>query len=108
MISILFKKKNNELVSFFINGHSGYAEFNHDIICSAVSALSISIANGIIEIQKIEADVSMKDGFLSLSVDSKDHQDIKNCQVLLQTMLLGVKSIEKQYSDYIKVLVEEV
>ena len=35
-------------------------------------------------------------------------EDIERCQVLLETMILGLKSIEITYGEYIKVEIEEV
>lgn len=108
MIDICFKKDSGKLLGFNIEGHAGYGEEGEDIVCSAVSAISYTIVNGITEVLKISVEHIIKDGFLQLNLSSNSLEDIENCQVLLETMLLGFKSMEISYSDYIKVQVEEV
>ncbi|MFD3157623.1 ribosomal-processing cysteine protease Prp [Haloimpatiens sp. FM7330] len=108
MTNVLFKKKQGKIVSFNINGHSGFDEYNRDIVCSGISVLSQTTLIGILEVLKIDVDYSIKDGFLSLSIEQNSCSEIHKCQVLLKTMLLGLKSMELSYGDYISVNVEEV
>ncbi|MCY6371861.1 ribosomal-processing cysteine protease Prp [Clostridium ganghwense] len=108
MTNIIFKKKDENLISFKIDGHSGFDEYNKDIVCSAISAVSQTTLIGILEVLKISMDYCIEDGFLSLSLEESPVEDIEKCQVLLQAMLLGLKSMELSYGDYINVKVEEV
>ena len=108
MIIACFLKKDNKIVTFNIEGHSNYAEAGSDIVCSAVSAISITTINGITDVLKIKPRQFMEDGYLNLSLQGNLPDEIERCQVLLETMLLGFKSLEKNYGDYIKVIVEEV
>jgi uncharacterized protein YsxB (DUF464 family) len=108
MINVIFKKKDNYLVSFNINGHAEYDYEGYDIVCSAISALCITFANGITEVAKVNAKISEHDGYVDLNLDNQTREQIKKCQVLMETMLLGIKCIEDSYGDYIKLEVEEV
>lgn len=108
MINVIFKKKDNYLVSFNINGHAEYDYEGYDIVCSAISALCITFANGITEVVKVNAKISEHDGYVDLNLDNQTREQIKTCQVLMETMLLGIKCIEDSYGDYIKLEVEEV
>ncbi|KEH87487.1 ribosomal-processing cysteine protease Prp [Clostridium novyi] len=108
MIEAIFKKKNENIVSFKMEGHAGFDEYNKDIVCSAVSAISQTTLIGILEVLNIHAEYRIVDGFLSLSIEEKTMEDIKSCQVLLHTMLLGLRSMEQGYRDYINVREEEV
>lgn len=110
MINVIVSKKLGNIVSFTLDGHADYAsaDEDRDMVCSAVSAISLTIANGILEILKIDANCNIKDGFLNLNIEDKSKQDIEKCQVLLQTMLLGLRNIEINFGDYIKVKEEEV
>lgn len=108
MTKVTFRKKGKELVSFKINGHTGYDDIDKDIVCSAISALSCGIGDGIIEILKISPECHMKDGFLSMSFEKVPVKELESAQPLLSTLLLGLKNIELKYNDYIKVKVEEV
>ena len=108
MINARFSKKCGKIVSVELSGHAEASDDGYDMVCSAVSAVSITIANGITEILNIKPSIGIQDGFLSLDLIKLTNKEIDSCQVLLETMLLGLKNIEINYSDYIKVVLEEV
>ena len=108
MIKVNFEKSLGKLVSFQVSGHAGFDEYNRDIVCSAVSVLTYAIINGITEVVKISADYEVRDGFSTLSLNKQSLEDIEKCQVLMETMLLGIKSMEIQYGKYITLKMEEV
>ena len=108
MVIAIFKKNSNKIVSVNLSGHAESVEEGYDMVCSAVSAVSLTIANGITEVLHIKPAISLEDGFLSMDFNRLSLQEIDNCQILLETMLIGIKSIETNYSDYISVEVEEV
>lgn len=109
MTNVTFEKHNEKLISFKIIGHAGYDEFNKDIVCSGISAISQTIVNGIIEVAKVKADYEIdEDGFLSLTLKNLNDSDIEKCQILMETMLIGLKSMEINYGEYINVKIEEV
>lgn len=111
MIFVEFVRRQDNLVSFDIKGHANYSDDfggDRDMLCSAVSAVSLTIVNGISEIKKVKAPCEVHDGFLSMDISSLNEEDIFKCQDLLETMLLGLKSMEQNYGKYINVKVEEV
>lgn len=108
MISIIFQRKDKKIVSFNISGHAESVDEGYDLVCCAVSAISITIANGITEILNIDAPTKVEDGFLSLCLEDVPKAKVEECQVLLETMLLGLKNVEYSYGDYINIIVEEV
>jgi hypothetical protein len=57
---------------------------------------------------KLDLDYSIDDGLLSFSLESMKKEDILKCQVLVETMLLALKSMEINFSKYISVKVKEV
>lgn len=108
MITSKFYIKNHEIIGFHVSGHAGYAEHGSDIICSAVSVLSMSIANGITEVLKIQPEIDIdEDGMLKLSLRKNSEEEISRSEVLLRTMLINMQDLEKNYTDYIKVLIDE-
>jgi uncharacterized protein YsxB (DUF464 family) len=109
MINIVFKKKDNLFISFEINGHAGYSKSGTDIVCSAVSALAYTFANGITDVVKVNACIDVfEDGFLNLDISHLDKENIEKCQVLLETMFIGLKSMNVMYGKYISIKLEEV
>jgi len=91
-------------------GHAAPRELDLDVdlTCASISAISQTTIIGIEEVLKIKAIYKIKDGFISLTLDNQSNEDVDRCQVLLETMLLGLRSIEFTYGDYIKVELEEV
>ena len=108
MIKVKFKKDCGKLVSFQVNGHSGFDEYNRDIVCSAVSAVTYAIINGITDVININAEFEVKDGYSRLSLENQTPEDIDKCQVLMETMLLAIKSMEIEYGKYVNLNMEEV
>lgn len=113
MTNVLFKKRNDRIISYTASGHTEYAEEGYDIICSAVSAMSYTILNGITDVLHIELiqneDFFIEEdtGYLSINLENRSVEDIDKCQVLLETLFVGFKSM-KSYEKYINVIVEEV
>lgn len=108
MIKALFEKNNDSIVSINLSGHAESADEGYDMVCSAVSAISLTIANGITDVVKVNPNLSLEDGFLSMDFKNLSQEDIEKSQVLMQTLLIGLKSIEISYGDYITIVVEEV
>jgi uncharacterized protein YsxB (DUF464 family) len=108
MITAIFTKNGNNIVSVNLSGHADYVDEGYDMVCSAVSAVSLTIANGITEVLHIKPSIALEDGFLSMDFKSLSLEDIDKCQILLETMLIGMNSIETNYGDYIRVEIEEV
>lgn len=108
MIKVLFKKKLSNIISVKISDHADSVDEGYDMVCSAVSAVSLTIANGITEVVKVNPQLSLEDGFLSMDFSNLSYECMEKCQVLLETLLIGLKSIEISYGDYINIEIEEV
>ena len=63
MIKIdLFKNEKNLMVAYEVNGHADYAEEGKDIVCAAVSVLTLAAINGLEEHLKRELFYECSDG----------------------------------------------
>jgi uncharacterized protein YsxB (DUF464 family) len=110
MVKVEFVRRTGKIVSFKIKGHAMPKKklVHIDLICAAISVISQTTVIGIEEVLKIKAKYVIEDGFLNLNLEDQTLEDIERCQVLLETMILGLKSIEINYRNYIKVETEEV
>lgn len=112
MIDIKFIRKNDNLVSFKVSGHAEYYEGDvtvyDDVVCGVVSSLAQVTILGVTEVLKIDAPYVAAEGDIQLDVSQLSSEEIDKCSVLLETMLLGLKNLEEDYGEYIKVSVEEV
>ena len=101
----LFINKAGTLCGFCIKGHSGFAESGSDIICASVSSSAYMAANTITEILKADADIQVRDGYLSLNLSDKD---MARCQDILSGFKLHLCSLEEQYPKFLTVYYLEV
>ncbi len=110
MIEVRFLRKSGNLVGFTYDGHAEYDEYGKDIVCAAVTAQCMMAYNGLDEVMKIrnKIDIDQDGGYLSVSIDSASPNEKKEAQILMETLLLGIRAIELQYGNYIKLIEEEV
>ncbi|MGH4051026.1 MAG: ribosomal-processing cysteine protease Prp [Clostridium sp.] len=110
MVKVKFVRRSGKIISFKIKGHALPKEkqLDIDLICCAISTISQTTVIGIEEVLKIKVKYVIDDGFLNLNLEDQILEDIERCQVLLETMILGLKSLEITYGKYIKVEIEEV
>ena len=109
MIEVRFLRKSGNLVAFTYNGHADFDDYGKDIVCAAVTAQCMMVYNGLDEVMKIKNKIDMDNegGYLSVSIDSSSLKEKKDAQVLMETLLLGIKAIEMQYGKIIKLIEEE-
>lgn len=106
MIKAIIYTKNNGLVGFEISGHAGFANAGEDIVCAAVSILATTTVNSL-EAQLNQPPnykVEEKTGYLKCCLPyDLTGDDYNRAQVILKTLEIGLKSIEQEYKDYIKI-----
>lgn len=109
MIRIVVRQNSQErLWSFSLEGHAMYSERGKDIVCAGVSVLVQSIFNGLTEVLGYHLDYKMKDGFFSFDIPDKYAEEDERVKVLLDTLLLNLRDLEKTYNRHIKLIIEEV
>ncbi len=102
-------RQGGELVGFEANGHAGFSRGDGDIVCSAVSALTQTIALGLTDRLLLPVGLSIEDGnmYCILGRDCTPEQ-CEKAQVLLDTLLLGLQSMEAAYGEYLSITEREV
>ena len=71
MIKFTFFKRDGIYYGFEEKGHAGYAESGDDIVCSAVSAMTMLIINTIEVAYASDVDYTVNEGATRISVRSK-------------------------------------
>lgn len=102
----IFKNKNGIITGFILSGHADYAEHGSDIICSAVSVLTINTINSIDRLTKDKFDLKQdeKKGLINMQIIGVPSNDTS---LLLNSLALGLQAIEDEYSKkYIKINVK--
>ena len=105
MINAIFTVKGGYVLGYEIRGHSDFSEQGSDIVCSAVSSAAYMTANTITEVQHLNAEITVNDGFMKLNLSQ---QDAKTAEVILNGFLLHLNALKEEYKEFIKVKISEV
>ena len=104
----IYKNVKNECVGFKALGHAGYAEEGEDIVCAAISILTINTMNAIETFTDADVSLEMDEeiGFIEYRIEELT----KETSLLLDTMVLGLQTMadDENYAEYIDLLFEEV
>jgi len=103
-----FKNSNKEITGFYSAGHAGYAESGYDIVCAAISVLTINTINSVEQFteDKFDLSVNEEEGIVifKLLSDSISSQT----SILLKSYELGINSIAKENPNYLSISIKEV
>ena len=104
----IIKTRNGEYKGFNCIGHSGYAEAGEDIVCAAISVLVINTINSLDQLagEKFKLVTNEEDGLIDCRFDNTIND---RSRLLLESMILGLQEIKKQYGKtFIDLTFEEV
>ena len=104
----IYKNDLNECVGFKVYEHAGFDEAGSDIVCSAISILTINTMNAIEQFTDVDftQDVDEEECMIQFKID----KPTKETTLLLETMCLGLSSMveDENYAEYIDLKFEEV
>ena len=101
--AVIYKNSEEDILGFRISGHAGYDRYGRDIICAAVSALSINTINSIEKFTTDRFAVEQSDGDLKFKLVTDKAPET---QLLLKSFILGLESIRDTYGDrYIRIII---
>ena len=98
MISVIISRQGTDIKQIDLSGHAGFADEGEDIVCSAVSILVINTFNSIERFtdDDFRLDAAGDGGDMSMVFFEKLSD---RSQLLLDSMILGLDEIQKQYGD---------
>ena len=110
MTTIIIFKSKNSYKGFTCTGHAEFDSSGKDIVCASISVLVINTLNAIEKFASEKADVRAEDGVIECHFPNEINDKTK---LLMDTMLLGLKDIEKNYGkkkkkSYFELIIEEV
>ena len=100
--------KNGQTAGFCCEGHAMFAQEGQDIICSAVSVLTINTVNSIESLTEdaFSAEQAEDGGYLRMELSQAPSGE---AQLLLKSLLLGIQSIQEAYGEeFLSVSSEEL
>ncbi|MGC5327953.1 ribosomal-processing cysteine protease Prp [Brevibacillus sp. SYSU BS000544] len=107
MIKVSVTRSKQGVEEITISGHARAAEHGKDIVCAAVSGISLGLLNSVVHLLGFKPDVSQagkEGGFLRWSLHQLDDQSLHEKQQLLaESMIISLVAIEQQYGKFITV-----
>ncbi|WP_294578573.1 ribosomal-processing cysteine protease Prp [uncultured Thomasclavelia sp.] len=107
MIKVEIKQNQDYLIALKISGHAESGEYGHDLVCAGVSASAVGILNMLAEMGFLKRQLGtleMDNGYVNIVVKQYDH----DCQVVLETLVVILKTMVASYGQYIKISIVEV
>ena len=104
----IIKTRNGGYKGFNCIGHSGYADAGEDIVCAAISVLVINTINSLDQLagEKFKLVTNEEEGLIDCRFEKNINEKSK---LLLDSMVLGLEEIKKQYGKtFIDLTFEEV
>ena len=97
-VDIEYSCEGKYLESIDISGHANSAPYPHDLVCAAVSAISVGALNALENDENY--DVLVEDGhvYLKANKNLSAHDEI-----VLETLIIQLKTIELSYKNTIKI-----
>ncbi|NRG43842.1 ribosomal-processing cysteine protease Prp [Bacillus sp. CRN 9] len=106
MIQITINRNSSGFIqSFKISGHAFFANRGKDIVCAGVSAISVGAINAVHELTGITPDIEHDEsGLLSCTIPDGLSDEVNGkIQLLLEGMIVSLKTIEETYGQNIKI-----
>lgn len=107
MIKVSVKQKNNQIISLKITGHANSAKYGKDLVCAGVSTAGVGAMNMLVKKGFLDNNlgtIEVDEGYIYVVVN----QDDDVCQVVLETLLVTLETMEEDYEKFIKISKVEV
>ena len=93
----IYKNKSGEYLKFTCDGHAGYADYGKDIVCAAISILVINTVNSFEEITKepVQVEADEEAGRIACTFLRQPLKETSTA--LMDSLVLGLTHIERQY-----------
>lgn len=108
MIKVSVSYQDSRILNLSITGHAMSAKHGQDLVCASVSSIATGALNALDQIASEACDLTLvkgEDALIEVKVLKNENHDV---QVILQTVLLQLETIENQYSKYIHISKQEV
>ncbi|MBP3736633.1 MAG: ribosomal-processing cysteine protease Prp [Lachnospiraceae bacterium] len=108
MTDVQVTRKDGAYRSVYVRGHAGFAEEGEDIVCAAISALTINTVNCLEEIVREEMTTESSEDGAVIGIRFPKVPG-KEATLLIDCLLYGLRSIREQYGkSYLNLEIKEV
>ncbi|HBR31166.1 MAG: ribosomal-processing cysteine protease Prp [Eubacteriales bacterium] len=106
MTKAVFWIENGEYIGFEISGHTGNNIIGKDIVCAAISAMTMLTVNTICDVYKQRANTSIDDSRASVSFKLKSRN--KGSLGLIRGFYNELAALKEDYPENIDIRAEEI
>ena len=107
MIKVTIKSQNHSIKEIQVLGHADSNEYGKDLVCAGVTTCCVGIANSLDQYHFLDqhmGTIDLKEGFFEIKVNHCDEK----IQVVLETLVTILETIEESQSQYMKITKMEV
>ncbi len=99
MICSEFVIRDNKVLAFSVEGHSGLAESGNDILCASVSAMAMLVINTLTEVFSAELALEIDEAkpLISCKLQSVSKDSEKGAEGILYGFYLQLKDLAEVY-----------
>lgn len=104
MITVTVKRQTGQrtVQEVSISGHAHYDDYGKDIVCAAVSSVSINIINAAEALLNIPLETEERDGTILCRVpELREAKKNEHVQLLMETLVYSLKSIAEEYPSFV-------
>lgn len=88
--------------SFTMSGHADFDEYGKDLVCAGASAVVFGAVNSVINMTECEPEINMNEDEGLFHFET-DNPDVDKLQIILESMIISLKTIEDEYGEYINI-----
>lgn len=99
MIKVEIEKIKGKVKKVTISGHAKFSKLGEDIVCAGVSAISFGILNTLNKVDPDNVEIKVDDNEILI----KTLKNTKEIDLVLETLIIQLKTVEIEYSKYIKI-----
>lgn len=105
MIHVIVVRKENLIFSIELSGHAESGPYGYDLVCAAVSGVSMGMINAVMKLTEMDLNIEQggEGGYLKVTFPTlQPNNELEKAQLLLEGMLVSLKSIELDYGEFIQ------
>lgn len=106
MVTVILEKDfTGNIREIEVSGHANQGKYGQDIVCSAISVLTISTLNGLTDVAKAKVDYKVEEGYTKIvMLEALDEKS----DAILKTYELGIEALLEDYGKYLQLVKKEV
>lgn len=108
MITAILFREREHLTGCRLEGHSGWADEGHDIVCAAVSILGCTCVNALESVCGIIPEVTQNDeGILTFNLPPITEEENEKAQILMGALKQGLEDLTAEYPQNVTLSIIE-